>query len=580
MNPQYSLFRASRKTPIVVASLSAAALTIASAPATTTAVSLELSLVVDVSGSVSSSEYNLQMEGYALAFESSTLHSAVASAGSGIAVNLIQFSSSAAESIPWTHLTDAASANSFAAQIRGANRLFTSGTNIESGIDAASQSLANNNFNGTRSVIDVSGDGQGANGTARDNALANGVTTINGIVISDSNGSLKTHYENNVAGGQGSFVASAASFEDFEPEVLSKIEREVLGASISDDGYAASLGLRHTQLALVNSTFNDVNARLFRLRSRHDRPAPAPIPMPSSDKGSYSDTGGGKEVAVIPQEVKRWEAFGSVHFYTENIDGESVSIAGTNFVLPVIPDYEIDVFGGTVGVEYRVNDRWAVGAALIGNSADVDMDNYGDIDADGYGVAIYASYYHRNLFNGPGDWYADLLYGYSAFDNDIERNTFGGTADGSADSTNNTIEFFTGYNLTHGSWVHGPYASLAWTDGELDSYTESGPGAASFPSMDYESTLSRLGYSVSKIIPITTGTLIPQVRVAWEHEFEDDEVTIGGVPIGLPDEDRFIAGAGVAWQFSESGRLILNYEGRFLDDADSHQVNLHLGYKF
>jgi len=37
--------------------------------------------------------------------------------------------------------------------------------------------------------------------------------------------------------------------------------------------------------------------------------------------------------------------------------------------------------------------------------------------------------------DGPGDWYADLLCGYSEYDNDIDRKTFGGTAKDSTDST-------------------------------------------------------------------------------------------------------------------------------------------------
>ena len=575
-----SLFRVIREKHILAASLIGLLITPPSASATTTVVNLELSLVVDVSGSVSASEYTLQMNGYASAFESSSFHSTVSSANNGIAVNLIQFSSSAAESIPWSHITNATTADAFAAQIRGAARLFSQGTNIESGINAATASLNNNNFSSKRSVIDVSGDGPGSSGAARDNALANGVTSINGIVISDSNGSLQTHYEQNVAGGAGSFVASAATFEDFEPSVLGKITREVQGEGIIDNSLPVASALRQTQLALVHSAFNDVNARLYRLRSRHNAQIPAPAPMPSSDKGSYSAKGGGKEPIIVPIAPKRWEAFGSIHFYTQDVDGSDYTVPGSNFLIPISPDYQIDIFGGTVGIEYLLNERWAIGGALVANSADVDMDSYGDIDTDGYGIAVYASYYHRNLFNGPGDWYADLLYGYSEYDNDIDRKTFGGTAKGSTDSTNHTVAFHTGYNLTHGSWIHGPYASLEWTDGDLDGYTESGPGAAVFPSMGYESLLGRIGYSVSKIIPLSRGTLVPQIRAAWEHEFEDDEDFIGTFPLGLPDEDRFVAGAGIAWEFSENGRLILNYEGRFASDFDSHQVNLHLGYKF
>lgn len=541
-------------------------------------VGLELSLVVDVSGSVSAQSYTLQMEGYASAFESASLQTAIANTTNGIAVNLIQFSSSAAESIPWTTITDATSANAFATQVRNATRLFSASTNIDAGINAATNSLNNNSYDGARVVIDVSGDGTGtANGTSRDNALANGVDTINGIVISnDPNGTLKKFYEDNVAGGQGSFVASSPTFQDFEPEVLRKITREVTG--ISNDGFPVAAALRQAQLSLVHAGLNDVNSRLFRLRTRRAAAAPAPI-VPSSDKGGYSSKDA-KGIIVDPPAPKRWQVFGSIHYYNESVDGSHYLIPGSNLNIPILPDYDIDIFGGTVGFEYTLNQNWSFGAAIIGNNADVDMGVFGDIDTDGYALAVYASYYRENAFGGSGDWYADALLSYGNYDNDIKRTTFAGIARGSTDSDSYTIQLNTGYNMHSGDWIHGPYASLNYTDGDIDGYTETGPGAAVFPSMEFESLVGRIGYKVAKVINTSHGTIIPQVRVAWEHEFENDQAMIGAFPLGVTDDDRFVLGAGLGWEFSENGSAFLSYEGRFASDIESHQIGLRVGFKF
>ena len=62
-----------------------------------TPVELELSLVVDVSGSISTTEYNLQMDGYANAFRDPTVISGILSYANGIAVNMVQFASNAAQ---------------------------------------------------------------------------------------------------------------------------------------------------------------------------------------------------------------------------------------------------------------------------------------------------------------------------------------------------------------------------------------------------------------------------------------------------------------------------------------------------
>ena len=75
--------------------------------------------------------------------------------------------------------------------------------------------FANNGFNGTRSVIDVSGDGIRNNGLAsplgRDYALNNDIDTINGIVIGGSSG-VFSYYVNSVIGGTNAFAMQVNIF--------------------------------------------------------------------------------------------------------------------------------------------------------------------------------------------------------------------------------------------------------------------------------------------------------------------------------------------------------------------------------
>ncbi|WP_369116280.1 DUF1194 domain-containing protein [Crocosphaera watsonii] len=85
-------------------------------------VDLELSLLVDVSGSVNSSEYNLQIAGYANIFDDPTIYNDLISRGidGSVAVNLIVWSSSTLqqESIPWTLINSIESSQAFAQDIR------------------------------------------------------------------------------------------------------------------------------------------------------------------------------------------------------------------------------------------------------------------------------------------------------------------------------------------------------------------------------------------------------------------------------------------------------------------------------
>ena len=84
-------------------------------PAAAVPVAVELALLVDVSGSVDNSEYNLQKTGYVNAFKDAIIQSNIASLTGGIAVTYIEWSGANQQSslVNWTHVTDAASANAF-----------------------------------------------------------------------------------------------------------------------------------------------------------------------------------------------------------------------------------------------------------------------------------------------------------------------------------------------------------------------------------------------------------------------------------------------------------------------------------
>ena len=89
--------------------------------------------------------------------------------------------------VPWTKISDAASANAFADKIAAAPRaLFGGGTSISGAIDTGMALLFDNPYRATRRVIDISGDGSNNRGRlvnqARDEAVRAGVG-INGLPI-------------------------------------------------------------------------------------------------------------------------------------------------------------------------------------------------------------------------------------------------------------------------------------------------------------------------------------------------------------------------------------------------------------
>jgi hypothetical protein len=203
--------------------------------ATLTPVNVELSLLVDVSPSIDRNEYALQMGGYRDAFIRLSPLFGSGDFGS-VAINLIQWggANQQQQSIPWTLLNDQASALQFAdaigALVRAANSFSTA---PGSAIQFATPLFSSNDYDGQRWVIDVSGDGTASSGVstslARDNALAAGVTVINGLPILPTRADtrLETWYRNNIQGGAGSFTIPAYGFEDVGRALEQKLRWEL-----------------------------------------------------------------------------------------------------------------------------------------------------------------------------------------------------------------------------------------------------------------------------------------------------------------------------------------------------------------
>lgn len=251
----------------MITALAGAGAMLMAGQASATPVGLELMLLVDVSGSVSGTEYNLQKQGYVQAFQNAAVQAAILnSQGGAIAVTYIEWSGAGQVSnkVGWTLIDSAASANAFAAAINATSRAFTGGsTALQDAIGTAFAGFgtevgaASNGYESLRQVVDVSGDGAdnnsgtfSRNGGGRDAALRAGVDTINGIYIVGEAG-LATYYDTYVKGGTNAFTESAAGFSQFGEAIERKLVREIRN-TVPEPGSivlagAALLGLAGTR---------------------------------------------------------------------------------------------------------------------------------------------------------------------------------------------------------------------------------------------------------------------------------------------------------------------------------------------
>jgi hypothetical protein len=201
-------------------------------------VDLELVLALDSSGSVNAREFNLQLQGYIDAFRNPAVVDAVTNGDTGaIAVALLIWAGDRSDGtrlvVDWTLIDSPEAAERFVEKILETPRyMLRDGTSLSNVIEFGTRLIANNDFEGDRKVIDISGDGTNNIGyepiVARDLAIRAGVT-INGLAILTDFPELDLYYAENVVGGPGAFVVSAQNFQAFSAAVLNKLVREIAG---------------------------------------------------------------------------------------------------------------------------------------------------------------------------------------------------------------------------------------------------------------------------------------------------------------------------------------------------------------
>jgi len=220
------------------------ALCVLAAPAFAEPVDLELVFAADGSGSIDSDELRLQRKGWADALTSPEVLAGIKDGPAGaIAVAFMEWGgpSSQVLIVDWHVIRDEASAKVFADKLLSAPRGAYGYNSISNAIDFSVGLVERNAHDGTRKVIDVSGDGPNIGGrpieAARADALAKGFT-INALAIRRPGSgrpggpggmALEDYYAQNVIGGPGSFVEVADETRPFALAARRKLLTEIAG---------------------------------------------------------------------------------------------------------------------------------------------------------------------------------------------------------------------------------------------------------------------------------------------------------------------------------------------------------------
>ncbi len=249
--------------------IAVAAFCAATAPALANDVDLEIVLAVDGSGSISASEFRLQLEGYANALRDDAVQSAAVSGPLGkIAVAMMVWSDAAFKKFEtdWFIIDSRAAAGRYADIVEVFYRysgrsigMGGGGTGIGSGIEYALGMLDENGIEATRRTIDVSGDGVETDPWFREAMVlpearalaASKDVTVNGLAILTDFKALDHYYEDEMITGPGAFVVEAEGWEDFAEAIQRKLFLEFMSPVAEGSRQKEKVALTNRQSSKV-----------------------------------------------------------------------------------------------------------------------------------------------------------------------------------------------------------------------------------------------------------------------------------------------------------------------------------------
>ena len=253
--------------------------------------------------------------------------------------------------------------------------------------------------------------------------------------------------------------------------------------------------------------------------------------------------------------------------------------------------FDFQTSGISAGADTRVNQSFAFGAG-IGYGRDTTDVGHNDTRSHGesYTLAAYASYH-------PGQYFfVDGLLGYQLLSFDSRRyvTANGAMVQGDRDGKQWFASLSVGGDYQRDRLSVSPYARLDLARATLNGYTERGDAiyALRYEDQDVDTTTASLGVHMDYRFPVRFGTLSPQLRLEYQHDFQDaSSVTMGyadlpGGPFYRGEIDglkrnRFVFGLGAVLQTERDLSLRIEYRGLFGSSEDTdHGVQLNLEKKY
>jgi outer membrane autotransporter protein len=253
--------------------------------------------------------------------------------------------------------------------------------------------------------------------------------------------------------------------------------------------------------------------------------------------------------------------------------------------------YRYGMGGMAGGFDYLVSSNLIAGGGIGYFYTDVNLDqNFGSGRINSFGGSLYGTYFTDRF-------YLEGVFAYARNKYDDSRNITIGSLQQTANSSHygnaysGSLEG--GYNLRAQEWIFRPFAWLGYVYLDEEAFDEEGSGGADLR-VDARRTsdlLSELGLRVGRAFKVETGSVIPELKAAWLHNFDIDDRRMTASFTGFPgagfvsagrdiEKNGASVGAGITYLHKSGISASLYYNGEFWGSYTSNGVYGQLRYEF
>ena len=305
--------------------------------------------------------------------------------------------------------------------------------------------------------------------------------------------------------------------------------------------------------------------------------APAPPPAPTGKEITEGKGVEGKAPPPAPQPgpTNRWGIWA-------NGWGDFVHLDSTS----AAQGYNFTTGGMSAGVDYLITDHFAVG--LFGGYSHtwVNFNSSGAADVNTGRGGLYATYFQQGWWINAAVWGGGNSYSTS-------RQALAGQANGETDGWELSTFGDAGYDFHYGDLSFGPTVSMQYTDVHIGGFGEHGSLVPlNIHSDSQDSLRTDVGGQAYYRWHVGNIPVIPNVRLAWEHEYFYSALPITATAPTLdgatatfsgPDEghDSLIINANIAVQWTPRIWSTIGYDGQVArDHYNSNAVTGTFSFSF